>query len=144
MAAAEILTDISPTRILVVDDSQAMRRGLRHLLERHPHWRVCGEAADGREAVEKAQEIEPDVIVLDFQMPEMNGLDAAKSITEHSPQVPILMVSMHMSPQLADEARKVGIRGVCAKDNVFCVVEAVETLLSHGTYFQAEIPATDN
>jgi DNA-binding NarL/FixJ family response regulator len=137
MAASEILTDISPTRILVVDDSQAMRRGLRHLLERHPHWTVCGEASDGREAVEKAKQEEPDVIVLDFQMPEMNGLDAAKSITQRSPRVPILMVSMHMSPQLADEARKVGIRGVCAKSNVFCVVEAVETLLNNGTYFQA-------
>jgi len=114
-----------------------MRRGLRHLLERHPHWTVCGEASDGREAVEKAKQEEPDVIVLDFQMPEMNGLDAAKSITQRSPRVPILMVSMHMSPQLADEARKVGIRGVCAKSNVFCVVEAVETLLNNGTYFQA-------
>jgi DNA-binding NarL/FixJ family response regulator len=137
MAAAETITDISPTRILVVDDSQAMRRGLRHLLERNPHWRVCGEACDGREAVQKAQQVDPDVIVLDFQMPEMNGLDAAKSIRKQSPRVPILMVSMHMSPQLADEARKIGIRGVCAKSNVFCVVEAVETLLNHGTYFQA-------
>ncbi len=98
MAASEISADISPTRILVVDDSQAMRRGLRHLLERHPHWRLCGEASDGREAVE---------------------------------------VSMHMSPQLADEARKAGIRGVCAKSDVFCVVEAVETLLNNGTYFRA-------
>jgi DNA-binding NarL/FixJ family response regulator len=137
MAASEILADISPTRILVVDDSQAMRRGLRHLLERHPHWLVCGEASDGREAVQKAQQVDPDVIVLDFQMPEMNGLDAAKSIRQCSPRVPILMVSMHMSSQLADAARKVGIRGVCAKTNVFCVVEAVETLLNHGTYFQA-------
>ena len=131
------MSDISPTRILVVDDSQAMRRGLRHLLERHPHWWVCGEASDGREAVQKAQQVDPDVIVLDFQMPEMNGLDAAKTIRQRSPRVPILMVSVHMSPQLADEARKVGIRGVCAKTNVFCVVEAVETLLNHGTYFQA-------
>jgi two-component system response regulator DegU len=81
--------------------------------------------------------VEPDVIVLDFQMPEMNGLDAARSITQRSPRVPILMVSMHMSPQLVDEARKVGIRGVCAKSDVFCVVEAVETLLNNGTYFQA-------
>jgi DNA-binding NarL/FixJ family response regulator len=137
MAATEMVPEISPTRILVVDDSQAMRRGLRHLLERHPHWRVCGEASDGREAVQKAQQVDPDVIVLDFQMPEMNGLDAAKSIRQRSPRVPILMVSMHMSPQLADEARKIGIRGVCAKTDVFCVVEAVEVLLKHGTYFQA-------
>jgi len=67
----------------------------------------------------------------------MNGLDAARSIQEQSPRVPILMVSAHMSPQLAEEARKVGIRGVCAKSNVFCVVEAVQTLLDNGTYFQA-------
>ena len=124
-------------RILIADDQESTRRALKTSIGTHPGWRVCGEASDGREAVEKAKQIEPDVIVLDFQMPEMNGLDAAKSITERSPLVPILMVSMHMSPQLADEARKVGIRGVCAKDNVFCVVEAVETLLSHGTYFQA-------
>jgi DNA-binding NarL/FixJ family response regulator len=137
MAASEILSAVSPTRILVVDDSQAMRRGLRHLLERHPDWRVCGEASDGREAVQRAQQVEPDVIILDFQMPEMNGLDAAKSIRQRSPGLPILMVSMHMSPQLAEEARKVGIRGVCSKSNVFSVVEAVETLLNHGTYFQA-------
>lgn len=137
MAASEILRDVWPTRILVVDDSQTMRQSLRHLLERHPHWTVCGEASDGREAVKKAEQVGPDVIVLDFQMPEMNGLDAARSITRRLPRVPILMVSIHMSPQLADEARKVGIRGVCAKSDVFCVVEAVETLLNNGTYFQA-------
>jgi DNA-binding NarL/FixJ family response regulator len=137
MAASEVLRDISPTRILVVDDSQVMRRCLRRLLERHPHWKVYGEAPDGREAVQKAQQVGPDVIVLDFQMPEMNGLDAARSLQEQSPRVPILMVSAHMSPQLAEEARKVGIRGVCAKSDVFCVVEAVQTLLHNGTYFQA-------
>lgn len=65
-----------------------MRRGLRNLLERHPHWRVCGEASDGREAVEKTKQEDPDVIVLDIQMPEMNGLDAAKSIRQRSPRVP--------------------------------------------------------
>jgi DNA-binding NarL/FixJ family response regulator len=140
MAASEVLRDISPARILVVDDSQVMRRCLRRLLERHPHWKVCGEAFDGREAVQKAQQVGPDVIVLDvldFQMPEMNGLDAARSIQQQSPRVPILMVSAHMSPQLAEEARNAGVRGVCAKSDVFCVVEAVQTLLHNGTYFQA-------
>ena len=136
MAASEALTDISPTRILVVDDSRAMRLSLRRLLERHPHWTVCGEASDGREAVKKAEQVGPDVVVLDFQMPEMNGLDAARSIKQRSPAVPILMVSMHMSLQLAAEARKAGIRGVCAKTDIFCVVEAVEVLLNNGTYFR--------
>src|ERR1700723_2174615 len=75
MAASEVLRDISPARILVVDDSQVMRGCLRCLLERHPHWKVCGEACDGRQAAQKAHKRGPDVIVLDFQMPEMNGFD---------------------------------------------------------------------
>jgi len=135
VAALETLPDVSPTRILVVDDSQSMRRSLRQLLEGHPHWTVCAEAADGRDGVQKAVQMSPDVIVLDFQMPEMNGLEAARAITRRSPRLPILMVSVHMSSQLADEARNAGVRGVCVKSDVFCVVEAVETLLNHGTYF---------
>jgi DNA-binding NarL/FixJ family response regulator len=68
-------------------------------------------------------------------MPEMNGLEAARVISQMTPETPILMVTMHMSPQLAVEARKVGIRGTCSKANIHCVVQAVETLLNHGTYF---------
>ena len=126
----------SPVRILVVDDSELMRRCLRTLLEQQDHWRVCSEAANGREAIEKARQSAPDVIVLDFQMPEMNGLDAAKEIRRDTPEVPILMVTLHMSPQLESQAKKVGIRGACDKNDVGCVVEAVATLLHHGTYYR--------
>lgn len=83
----------------------------------------------------RPNKVGPDVIVLDFQMPEMNGLHAARSIHEQSPRASILMLSAHMSPQLTEEARTVGIRGVCAKSNVFSVVEAVQTLLDNRTYF---------
>jgi DNA-binding NarL/FixJ family response regulator len=76
------------------------------------------------------------VIVLDFQMPGMNGLDAAKQITARSPATPILMVTMHYSSQLAEEARKVGIRGICPKADIECVVEGVTTILHNKSYFK--------
>ena len=96
---------------------------------------MCSEASNGKEAIEKVQQAAPDVIVLDFQMPKMNGLDAAKEIRKQSPEIPILMVTLHMSPQLEDQAKKIGISGACDKGNINCVVEGVDTLLHHGTYY---------
>ena len=126
----------SHVRILVVDDSELMRRCLRNLLEQREQWRVCSEAANGREAIEKAQQSLPDVIVLDFQMPEMNGLDAAREIRRRSPEIPILMVTLHLSPQLQYQAKRIGIRGACDKNDVSRVIDAVDTLLHRGTYYQ--------
>ena len=136
MAALDARQKISPVRILVVDDSPLMRSCLRKMLEQQGSWQVCCEASNGREAIDKVQQTSPDLVILDFQMPEMNGLDAAKEITRRSPEVPILMVTLHMSPQLADQARRVGIRGACDKGNIGCVVEGVETLLHRGTYYR--------
>jgi DNA-binding NarL/FixJ family response regulator len=136
MAVPVISPKASPVRILVVDDSELMRRSLRKLLEQRDQWKVCSEAANGKEAIEKAQQSSPDVIVLDFQMPEMNGLDAAREIRRRSPGIPILMVTLHMSPQLAQQAKIIGIRGACDKNDVGCVIDAVETLLHHGTYYR--------
>lgn len=123
-------------RILVVDDNAAMRRTLRNVLETQDDWKVCDEASDGLEAVAKFDKEKFDVIVLDFQMPGMNGLDAAKEITSRSPNTPILMVTLHHSPQLAKEARKVGIRGLCPKADINCVVEGVTTILDNESYFK--------
>ena len=123
-------------RILVVDDNVFIRRSLRSVLEAQEEWEVCDEASDGREAVAKFDHEKFDVIVLDFQMPGMNGLDVAKQITQRSPSTPILMVTLHDSPQLVEEARKVGIRGVCSKTNIDCVVEGVNTLLGNKPYFK--------
>jgi DNA-binding NarL/FixJ family response regulator len=75
------------------------------------------------------------MILLDFQMPDVNGIDVARQVSQLFPDIPILMVTIHLSNQLAEEARKVGIRGVCSKSDVGSIVEAVDTLLQHGSYF---------
>ncbi len=123
------------TRIMVVDDNPSVRRYLRGALEQQDDWHVCDEARNGQEAVDRFRQIHPDVVVLDFQMPEMNGLEAARIISQLSPETPILMVTLYLSKQLSDEARKVGIRGTCAKADISCVVDAVGALLREETYF---------
>ena len=122
-------------RILVVDDNPAVRHYLRALLEQHSAWQVCEEARTGREALQRVEKNPPDMILLDFQMPDLNGLDVARQITKLFPDIPILMVTIHLSKQLAEEARRVGIRGACAKSDVGSIVKAVDTLLHAGTYF---------
>ena len=119
-----------------MDDNAVMRRTLKTILETQDDWKVCDEASDGREAVTKFDQEKFDVIVLDFQMPYMNGLDAAKQITLRSPSTPILMVTLHNSPELAKEARKVGIRRICPKADIECVVEGVTTILNNKLYFR--------
>jgi DNA-binding NarL/FixJ family response regulator len=124
-------------RILVVDDNPSVRQYLRALLEQQSTWQVCGEARTGREALQRVEKNPPDVILLDFQMPDLNGLDVARQISRQFPAIPILMVTIHLSRQLAEEARRVGIRGACAKSDVGSIVEAVDALLHDGTYFPA-------
>jgi DNA-binding NarL/FixJ family response regulator len=122
-------------RILVVDDNPAVRHYLRAILEQQSMWQVCSEARTGEEALQRVQDSTPDVILLDFQMPGLNGLDIAREITRLWPRIPILMITVHMSNQLAAAARAVGIRGACAKSDVGSIVEAVQTLLQEKTYF---------
>lgn len=122
-------------RILVADDNPAVRRYLRGLLEQHEGWKVSDEVNDGAEAVRRFESRHHDLIVLDFQMPEMNGLEAARQINQVSPTTPILLVTLYLSKQLSIEAQKVGIRGTCAKTNISSVMEAVSALLREETYF---------
>ena len=122
-------------RILVVDDNPAVRRYMRAILEQQASWRVCGEARTGAEALQQVLASPPDLIVLDYQMPDINGVDVAKQISEMFPKIPILMVTLHLSRQLADAARQAGVRGACAKQDIGSVVEAVDLLLHDRTYF---------
>ena len=127
-------------RILIVDDNPAVRRYLRAILEQQESWRVCGEARTGAEALHQVLDSPPDLIVLDYQMPDSNGVDIAKQISQMFPQIPILMVTLHLSSQLAEAARKAGVRGACAKQDIGSVVEAVDILLHHKTYFPTNGP----
>ena len=124
-------------RILIVDDNPAVRHYLRALLEQQATWQVCDEARTGAEAIQRVKKNPPDMILLDFQMPDLNGLDVARQISGLFPEIPILMVTIHLSKQLNEEARRAGIRGTCAKSDVGSIVEAVDTLLHAGTYFPA-------
>lgn len=123
------------TRILIVDDNPAVRRYLRAILEQQPSWKVSAEARTGAEALHEVLESPPDLIVLDYQMPDLNGVDIARQISEMFPKMPILMVTLHLSRQLAEAARDAGVRGACAKQDIGSVVEAVDLLLHDQTYF---------
>ena len=104
-------------KILVVDDTLAIRRSLRLRIETETDWEICGEAENGRDAIERVKELHPDVVLLDLSMPVMNGLDAARRIKAIAPRTHILMFTLHTYPQLLDEARKVGIANVVSKSD---------------------------
>src|SRR5215475_7952342 len=104
-------------RILVVDDHPIVRQGLKTLLEGHAGWEVIGEASDGAEALEKAKDLSPDVMVLDVTMPRMNGLEACRLLRRQSPALEILFVTQHDSPQMMREALDAGARGYVVKSN---------------------------
>jgi DNA-binding NarL/FixJ family response regulator len=105
--------------ILIVDDNALIRQTLRTYLEAKTDWRVCGEAENGRIAVDKVQELNPDVVILDLQMPIMNGLDAARLIAQSAPKTVIVMLTMHESAQLRTEARSAGVEDVISKCGTF-------------------------
>jgi len=127
---------MKPFRILVADDHDLMRRGVKTLLESHAGWEVCGEAKTGREAVGKAEELKPDIIILDISMPDMNGVEAARRIRKTSAGTEILILSMHYSDQLIREIVDVGVRGYIVKsDSDRDLIIAVETLAKHKPFF---------
>ena len=130
-----------PYRILIADDHSLVRKVLKTTLENYSDWEVCGQATNGLEAVQKAAELHPDLIILDFAMPVMDGLGAARRILSASPSVPILIFTNYYFPSLLVEADSVGVRqvidkGVAGNELLF----AVETLLT-GKEQRATTPA---
>jgi DNA-binding NarL/FixJ family response regulator len=101
--------------ILIVDDSVLIRHELRSCIEKNTEWQICGEAENGQVAVDKVQELSPDVVIMDFQMPVMNGIDAARQIAKSAPNTAIVMLTMHNGEQLRQEARSAGILDVLSK-----------------------------
>jgi DNA-binding NarL/FixJ family response regulator len=119
-------------RFLIVDDSEPVRQGLRKVLRANPEWEICGEASDGLTAVEKFRDLHPHVVILDFKMPGINGLETARRMLEIAPTVPIVMLTQHASASLEEHAQEVGIRSVVSKTDVFSMVGMIEELLGHG------------
>ncbi len=124
-------------RILIADDDAAIRRLLRRLLESHDEWSVCGDACDGNEAVSKAAELNPDIVVLDLAMPQCNGLQAAREIARATPETPMLLLTVQqVSSELTKEAVHAGFRGAVSKNTGSEVVRAVESLINHQRFFE--------
>ena len=130
---------VGPLRILVADDHQLFRNGVRALIQSHAGWEICGEASTGREAVIKAQELMPDIIILDISMPDLNGVDAARRIRTISKNTEILILSMHYSDQLIREIVDAGALGYVLKsDSDHDLVVAVESLVRHKPFFTSQ------
>jgi DNA-binding NarL/FixJ family response regulator len=127
-------------RILIADDHSVVRAGLRSLLESHPGWEVSAEAADGREAVEKAAKLKPHVAVLDIGMPLLNGVEATRQIRKSSPDTEILVLTMHESEDLVQQVTEAGARGYILKDDADRIlIAAVDAVRNHKPYFSTRV-----
>ncbi len=129
-----------PFRILLADDHEIVRRGLCALLRAQPDWEVCGEASNGREAVEKALQLKPEVVILDIGMPTLNGLDATRQILHANPQIKVLILTLYDSDQVVQEVLNAGARGFLLKsDAARDLVAAVEALRRDKIYFTPKV-----
>ena len=126
-------------RILIADDHDLLRRGAKALLQSHAGWEVCGEATTGREAVAKAEELKPDIVILDVSMPDLNGVDAAKRIRKALPDTEILILSVYSPDQLIPDILEAGVREYIVKaDSGRDPIAAVEALANHKPFFTAQ------
>jgi DNA-binding NarL/FixJ family response regulator len=127
-------------RLLLADDHEIVRKGLRALLEAEPGWQVAAEAADGRDAVEKAQQIKPDIAILDISMPSLNGLEATRQIVKGISQTKVLVLTMHDSDPLIQRVLEAGARGYLLKsDAARDLVAAVDALRRNKTFFTPKV-----
>jgi DNA-binding NarL/FixJ family response regulator len=117
------------TRFLIVDDNELVRQSLRTVLQANPEWEIAGEASNGQQAVEVFQTSRPNLVILDFQMPGMNGIETARRILEIAPAMPIVLFTQHASPELEKHALGAGIRSVVSKTDTFPMVGIIEALL---------------
>ena len=123
-------------RILIVDDHEVVRQGIRTILRARPQWEICGEAVNGKDAIEKATKLDPDVIIMDITMPEMSGIEATREITRLKLRPAVLVFTMHESKNLAATVQEAGARGFVLKSHAARdLLDALEALLGGGTFF---------
>ena len=131
---------MSNLKVLIADDHDLVRKGLRMLIEEHPGWTVCAEARSGREAVDQATQHTPDIVVIDVSMPDLNGLEATRLIRKACPKAEVLVITHHDSDEMAAEVLSAGARGYILKsDSDEELVHAVEALSRHKPYFTARV-----
>jgi DNA-binding NarL/FixJ family response regulator len=130
-------------RILIADDHDVVRSGLRHVIETQPNWQVAAEAGDGKEAVEKALETKPDVAVIDYSLPLVNGVEATRQIRAALPHTEVLIFTMHDNEMLIQDLLKAGARGYLLKtDAGRHLIGAIEALTAHKPFFTAKVSET--
>lgn len=126
-------------RIMIADDHQAVRVLLRNIVESIPDWQVCGEASNGSAAIEDAQRLHPDVIVMDLVMPECNGLEATRQVLRTTPETRVILTTLHDFPAFAEQARRVGARGCFHKaESGRHLIAAVRVAIEGGPFFTSE------
>jgi len=134
---------VNKIRILLADDHELVRKGLRLLLERHSHLEVVGEAADGREAVRLAEQLAPDVVIMDIAMPQLNGLDAAAQIAGRQARTRAIILSMHSDESYLARALNAGAKGYLLKDSAEAdLLQAVEAVAQGRPFFSPAITQT--
>jgi DNA-binding NarL/FixJ family response regulator len=127
-------------RILLADDHSVVRQGLRRLIESQPGWTVCGEASTGRETVQLAEELKPDIVVIDMGMPELNGLDATRQIKKTSPQIEVIMFTGQETEELIVQVFEAGARAYIRKTDVNeHLFEALRSAAQHKPYFTSDV-----
>ncbi|MGB6484858.1 MAG: response regulator transcription factor [Candidatus Acidiferrales bacterium] len=128
-----------PVRILIADDHPAIRTAVRHILREHPRFEVCGEAEDGARAIEEAQKLKPDVVVLNVTMPVLNGFEAAREIKEKLPESAIVILSSHADQGFIEQAKRIGARAYVSKTAVAtALVKAIEAAIAGGDFVLME------
>jgi DNA-binding NarL/FixJ family response regulator len=133
---------VKTLRILLADDHEVVRQGMRALLEVRPEWEVCAEAANGREAVEMAKQTKPDVVVMDISMPELNGLEATRQVLANLPGTEVLILTLHESEQLVRRVVESGARAYVLKSDAGRnLVEGVAALSRHEAFFSSKVAA---
>jgi DNA-binding NarL/FixJ family response regulator len=127
-------------RIMIVDDQEPVRRALRGLLRTKSSFALCGEASDGYEAIAKARELKPQVILMDVSMPRLDGLEATRQIMKAMPDTEVLILTQHDSEQAARAAKDAGARGYLSKSDARYLISAVETVSRHIAFFPTKFP----